>query len=129
MQDFYLNEKETVKKIKSCCATYETYKNGFIVTWKLHQIIMCSKKWHLNLAKITIPPIHLLYPIPSPLTGLTKWSINGFHVSNLNGRQFFPRPDIHVYFISILMNARCLSEWNRNCNKNFTFALVLDQSN
>ena len=44
MQDFYLNEKETVKKIKSCCATQETYKNGFIVTWKLHQIIMCSNK-------------------------------------------------------------------------------------
>ena len=43
-------------------------------------------KWCSQLAKVTIPLIHPLYPIPSPTTGCTNWPIYKIHISKLNWR-------------------------------------------
>ena len=64
----------------------------------LQQIFKYSLiKWYSQLAKITIPNIHFLYPIPSPQTGWTNWSINEVHISNPLWRKIFPCLYIHVY--------------------------------
>ena len=47
-------------------------------------------KLNLQRAKLTIPFLHHIHPIPSPHTGWTNWPINKFHVGNLNWRKFFP---------------------------------------
>ena len=65
------------------------YKNPLIVTWMLHQIFMYFNKEILQAIKITIPPIHplypisTLYPIPSHPDGITNGPIKE-HISNLN---------------------------------------------
>ena len=57
------------------------------------------KKWYSQLAKITIPSIHPLYPIPSPPNGWTnKWG--PYYQSKLH--KFFPL-NISTYSISIII--------------------------
>ena len=51
----------------------------YIITWIMHQIFLCTLiKWKSQLAKITITPIHPLYPTS---TVLKNWAINEVHVS------------------------------------------------
>ena len=40
------------------------FPDGYVTIWMLHQIFMYTDK---AMAKITIPTIHPLFPIPSPL--------------------------------------------------------------
>ena len=50
--------------------------------------------------KLVDSPIYTFYLIPSPLTGLTNWTINDVivHVSNLNRQKKFPCHNIHIVF-------------------------------
>ena len=65
-------------------------------------------KWNTQLAKITIPPFHPLYPIASPLTGWTNWPKKELHDSKLNWRMSYStvrwnRPCfINAVFISMM---------------------------
>ena len=63
--------------------------------------LSCNHKGKLvELAKITIHP---LYPHTLSPPGWTNWPISGVYVNNLNGQEFFPCHNIHVYFISIIL--------------------------
>ena len=55
-------------------------------------------KWCSQLAKITIPPIHPLYLIPSSPTGWTNCTIKEVHISKQNWRQIFPCVS-SIYFL------------------------------
>ncbi len=52
-------------------------------------------------AKITILPIHPLYPILSVLTRFRNWQLNEVHISDLNWRQFY-HFNVSTYTISII---------------------------
>ena len=60
-------------------------------------------KWYLQLARITIPPIKPLYPIFSPPSGWTNWTISEVNFSKLNWRHFNLQY-IHTYLTSIVGN-------------------------
>ena len=46
-----------------------TYRNGYIITWILHQIFIFSSEVNLQRAKISIPHSN---PTPFPPTGCTN---------------------------------------------------------
>ena len=71
--------KVVISDIFSTC-----YFNWYVNIWMLHQIFMYSNKVILVAGKNNETPIHLLYPIPSPPTGLTNWPINKVLINNLN---------------------------------------------
>ena len=80
--------------------------NQYIITWMLHQISMYSQ-----LAKMTIPSIHPLYPIPSPSTGWTNWPINKVHIIKLNWRQIWSCQYILYPFMHLVCQCRPFSSW------------------
>ena len=56
-------------------------------------------KWCQQLAKMTVPPFHSLYPIPSSPTGWTNWSIIDVYISKLNWGRIFPSLCIQLFYI------------------------------
>ena len=61
----------------------------------MHRIFMYSDKVMLAVAKITIPSIHPLYPVPSPPL---NYPIIEVHISKINRRQILCQY-IHVLYI------------------------------
>ena len=72
-------------------------------------------KLYSHLAKLAIPQIHPLYPIPSPLTGWTNWPINDKVKSNLNLRQFFPC----LYYWPIIGHLCCMTSFFKGTINSF----------
>ena len=54
-------------------------------------------KLYSYLAKITLPSIHPLYPVPYLPIRWTNWPINEVSISSLNWRQIFPCQYTHVF--------------------------------
>ena len=60
----------------------------------LYPWIYCNHKDNYKRSSVRGKKIHPFYPIPSPQTGWTNWSIIEVHISKHNWRQSFPCYDI-----------------------------------
>ena len=93
--DYEMAWKKNMETISlSLCHT-----NGYIITWKLHQIFMFSNK--VILAAVYNYDTPNSHPLPNSLLSYWRnWPIYEFHVSNMNWRQISPWQYIYIHFFN-----------------------------
>ena len=69
-------------------------------------------KWKTQRAKITIPPFHPLYPIPSPPTGWTNEPINEFRLSQSQSKIV----ETTIVLSKITIYSRDTIRFSNNCD-------------